>query len=171
LTEFEAWGEGKLPYTPAGPPAGNLAFNLKGEGFPKASASFSDQYGGKPEKAIDGKINFLPNPMNRWTSYGSPNAVDWLEVDFGMEKEVRRVELHIYDDHGGVQAPAKYIVQTWSGREWKDVEAAKMTPETPIGGQANRVTFEARKTEKLRILFTNKGKARSGVTEIEIWGS
>jgi hypothetical protein len=171
LTELEAWGDGKLPYTPADPPAGNLAFNPKAEGFPKASASFSDRYGGTPDKAIDGKINFLPNPINRWTSYGSPNAVDWLEVDFGSEKEVGRVELHIYDDHGGVQAPDEYIIQTWSGTEWQEVESPNMVPATPVGGQANRVSFEHRKTTKLRILFTNKGKARSGVTEIEIWKS
>ena len=30
--------------------------------------------------------------MNRWTSYESPNATDWLEVDFGREREVGRVE-------------------------------------------------------------------------------
>jgi hypothetical protein len=171
LTEFEAWGDGKLPYTPAPPPPGNLACNPKNQGFPKATASFSDQYGGKAEKAIDGKIVFLPNPMNRWTSYGSPNQVDWLQIDFGAEKEVGRVELYIYDDHGGVQPPEKYVVQTWNGSDWQDVDSPTLTPPTPMGGQPNRVTFKPRKTQKLRVLFTHKGNARSGVTEIEVWRS
>jgi hypothetical protein len=34
---------------------------------------------------------------------------------------------------------------------------------------ANTVTFTPVKTPKLRVVFTNKGKARSGVSEIEIW--
>ncbi|HEX8913619.1 MAG TPA: discoidin domain-containing protein, partial [Humisphaera sp.] len=78
LSEIEAWGDGTLPFTPAPPPAGNLAFNPKAEGFPKATASFSDRFGGQPPRAIDGKIVYLPTPMNRWTSYGSPNETDWL---------------------------------------------------------------------------------------------
>jgi hypothetical protein len=109
--------------------------------------------------------------MNRWTSYGSPNQVDWLQIDFGAEKEVGRVELYIYDDHGGVQPPEKYVVQTWNGSDWQDVDSPTLTPPTPMGGQPNRVTFKPRKTQKLRVLFTHKGNARSGVTEIEVWRS
>ena len=169
LTEIEAWGDGSRPIRPAPPPAGNLAYNPKGEGFPKATASFSDLFGGTPDKAIDGKIIFLPTPMNRWTSYGSPNATDWLEVDFGAEKEVGRVGLHIYDDRGGVQPPQRYVVQAWVGGEWRDVEGQAVEPEAPTGGMANTVTFKPVKTSKIRVVFTHKGKARSGVTEIEAW--
>ena len=169
LTELEAWGEGTLPYTPAPPPAGNLAFNPKGEGFPKATASHSDRFGGTPEKAIDGKVIFLPTPMNRWTSYGSASATDWLDVDFGQEKQVSRLELHIYDDRGGVQPPEKYVVQAWTGGEWRDVENQVNKPAVPTGGMANTVTFKPVKTAKVRVVFTHKGKARSGVTEIEAW--
>ena len=56
-------------------------------------------------------MNFLPSPLNRWTSYESPNESDWLEIDFGAEKTFSRVELAIYDDRGGVQAPARYDVE------------------------------------------------------------
>lgn len=169
LTEIEAWGDGTLPFTPAPPPEGNLAYNPKREGFPKATASFSDHFGGTPEKAIDGKIIFLPTPMNRWTSYGSPNASDWLEIDFGQEKQVGRVVLHIYDDRGGVQPPEKYAVQTWQAGDWKDVENATANPATPTGGMANTITFKPVSASKIRVVFTNKGKARSGVTELEAW--
>ena len=48
MTELEAWGPGTRPYVPARPPAGNLAFNPNPkEGYPKASASFSDRFGGR----------------------------------------------------------------------------------------------------------------------------
>jgi hypothetical protein len=169
LTEMEVWGDGDVAYQAAPPPAGNLALNVKGEGFPKATASFSDQYGGRPEKAIDGKIVFLPTPMNRWTSYGSPNATDWLEVDFGAAKEIGRVVLHLYDDRGGVQPPEKYQVQYWITGEWKDVANAASEPREPTGGMANTVSFAKVTTTRFRIVFTNKGKARSGVTEVEAW--
>jgi hypothetical protein len=170
LTEFEAWGDAKAgQYTPAPPPAGNLAFNPKTEGFPKASASFSDRFGGTPDKAIDGRINFQPNPMNRWTSYGSPNKTDWLEVDFGAEKEIGRAELYIYDDRGGVQAPEKYAIQYWADGHWHDAQAQTAEPAVPTGGMDNTVTFKSVKTSKMRVIFTNKGNARSGVTEMEVW--
>ena len=169
LTEIEAWGPGTLPNTPAQPPAGNIALNQKGEGFPKASASFHDVFGGVPKSAIDGKTVYLPTPMNRWTSYGSPNETDWLEVDFGSPKEAGRVDLAIYDDRGGVQPPTSYTVQYFGGAEWKDAANQTRTPTVPTGSTLNTVRFDKVTASKVRILFVNKGKARSGVTEIEIW--
>ena len=169
LTEIEAWGPGKRPYTPAPPPAGNVAFNATGQGYPKASASHSDRYGGVPSRAIDGRIIYQATPMNRWTSYGSPDASDWLEVDFGQEQQVGRAVLHLYDDRGGVQPPEDYTVQAWIGETWRDVEVTSRTPEQPTGSTANTVTFTPVTTGKVRIVFTHREPARSGVTELEIW--
>ena len=169
LTEFEVWGDGRRPYVAPPPPAGNVAYNPGGEGFPKASASFSDRFGGKPDKAIDGKVNFLPTPLNRWTSYESPNATDWLEVDFGKEVTTGRIELAIYDDGGGVRPPASYAVQYWDGEAWNEVERPKRTPEAPAGGQFNEVRFAPVTTTTLRIVFTHADKARSGVSEVFVW--
>jgi hypothetical protein len=42
-------------------------------------------------------------------------------------------------------------------------------PPIPTGGKANRVTFPAVKTSKIRVIFTHRGDSRSGVTEIEAW--
>lgn len=169
LTEIEAWGSGKLPFTPPPPPAGNLAFNAGSNDYPKATASYSDRFGGKPMSAIDGKIVFLPTPMNRWTSYESPNAVDWLDIDFGKSVAVGRVELHIYDDRGGVQAPTELKLQSFQEGEWKEIADQRAVPAKPVGGTMNTIRFPKLSTTQLRILFTNNGKARSGVTEVEVW--
>ncbi len=169
LTELEVWGPGKRPYTPPSPPSGNLAANTTGKGFPKATASHHDIYGGIPSKAIDGKIIHRPNPVNRWTSYGSPNETDWFEIDLGTKKEVGRVVLHIYDDHGGVQPPEKMRVETWTGTGWLEAKQQVAQPKIPSGGRANTITFTQVKTDKIRVVFTHKGKARSGATEVEIW--
>ncbi|MDX1930503.1 MAG: discoidin domain-containing protein [Pirellulaceae bacterium] len=169
LTEVEAWGSGTLPHIPAPPPAGNLAFNSGSNEFPKATASYSDRFGGKPMSAIDGKIIYLPTPMNRWTSYESPNAVDWLDIDFGKDLAIGRVELHVYDDRGGVQAPTEIKLQSFEAGQWKDIAEQQATPVRPVGGTLNTIRFPKLTTPKLRILFTNKDKARSGVTEVEVW--
>src|SRR5262249_32194874 len=168
LTEFEAWGSPTTPYVPPPAPAGNLALNESGTGFPKASASFTSRFD-KVEMVNDGRIIFRPTPHNRWTSYESPNASDWLEIDFGEKKEVGRVELYVYDDGGGVQAPEKYVVQFWDGSAWKDVPEPKKSTEKPFGGERNTVRFPRIETSKVRVVFTHRGKARSGLTEIEMW--
>jgi hypothetical protein len=168
LTEFEVWGESGLPVSAPPLPKGNLAYNPGGKPFPKATASYTSRFD-KVAWANDGVISFAPTPHNRWTSYESPNKTDWLMIDFGAEKEVGRGELALYDDGGGVQAPERYIVQYWTGKEWADVSAARRTPEKPVGGQSNEVRFDRVKTSKVRVVFTHRGKARSGVSEILVW--
>ena len=168
LTEFEAWGDAKGPVEPAPAPPGNLAFNPGGKPFPKASASFTSRFD-KVEMANDGKVSFAPSPVNRWTSYESPNASDWLEIDFGKPQKVGRVELAIYDDRGGVQAPTSYSVQVWNGDAWQDVRDQRKTPEIPAGGQFNEVHFAPVQISRLRVVFVHRGKARSGVSEILVW--
>jgi hypothetical protein len=168
LTEFETWGDAKLPVEPAPMPAANLAFNPGDKPFPKASASFTSRFD-KVSAANDGVVNFSPEPHNRWTSYESPNPTDWLQIDFGQERKVARVELAIYDDRGGVQPPADYTVQLWTGTEWRDAAGQKKDPPRPTGGQFNEVRFEPAATTRLRVLFSHAGKARSGVSEVLVW--
>ena len=169
LSEFEAWGASERPVAAAPPPAGNIAYNPGDKPFPKASASYSDRFGGRPHLAIDGRTNFLPSPTNRWTSYESPGKTDWLQIDFGAAKAFSRVELAIYDDGGGVQPPTRYDVQYWDSEVWRDVDSAKKTPEKPTGGRFNEARFTPVKASKMRIVFTHAGKARSGVSEVMVW--
>jgi hypothetical protein len=167
LTEFEAWGDATLPVPAAPPPPGNLAVNATGRGYPKASASHTSRFD-RVEMANDGVYSLRPTPHNRWTAYESPNATDWLAIDFGQAKTVGRVVLHLYDDRGGVQPPASYTVQLWDGTAWQDIPGQMKVPATPAGG-VNTVTFAPVATAKLRIVFTHRGKSRSGLTEVEVW--
>ena len=169
LSEIEAWGALVGAFQMAPPPVGNFALNMRGEGFPKATASFHDVFGGVPRLANDGRTVYRPNPVNRWTSYGSTNAKDWLEVDFGEPRELGRVELCLYDDRGGVQPPASYTVETWTGSEWREVPGQVKTPSRPVGSAINTVTFPKQTTKKFRVVFTHKDKSRSGLTELQAW--
>lgn len=169
LTEVEVWGDALLPLAPVPPPAGNLAFNDGSKPFPKATASHHDRFGGVPHSAIDGITNFLPTPMNRWTSYESKSDTDWLEIDFGKAVEFRRIELAIYDDRGGVQKPKSYEFEIWNGQKWQTISNVEKQPMQPAGSQWNSATFASQNTTKLRILFHNNGAARGGVTEVMVW--
>ena len=169
LTELEVWGKAKLPLERMPHPPGNLAYNDGTKEYPVATASHHDRFGGVPRSAIDGITNFLPTPTNRWTSYESPNEKDWLEIDFGTPTEFRRVDLAIYDDRGGVQTPTDYAIQTWQQSSWTPVESIVRSPQQPTGNQWNTASFTPVNSSKVRILFTNQGKARSGVTEVMIW--
>src|SRR5438105_15365518 len=137
---MEAWGPATLPVIMTVAPGNDLALNPGDRTFPKASASFTSRFD-RLNMVNDGVINFNATPHNRWTTFGSPNASDWLEIDFGEPKEVGRIELAVYDDMGGVQAPARYDVQYWDGGAWKDAAGQQKTPEEPVGGQFNEVRF------------------------------
>ena len=92
-----------------------------------------------------------------------------MEIDFGQEKEVGRVELAIFDDRGGVKAPENYHVQVWDGKEWRDAARQIKSPARPVGGRFNEVKFERARTSKIRVVFTHTAKARSGISEIMVW--
>lgn len=169
LTELEVWGKAKLPLDKLPHPAGNLAYNDGTKQFPIAIASYHDRFGGVPRSAIDGITNFSPSPTNRWTSYESPNEKDWLEIDFGKPTEFRRIELAIYDDRGGVQTPTNYEILAWQQDAWKPVDGFNCSPQQPTGNQWNSARFNPVSASKVRIVFTNQGKARSGVTEVMVW--
>ncbi len=169
LTEIEGWGTSSHPYEIAPPPAGNLAYRAVGKEFPKASASHSDRFGGTAEKANDGKTVFNPNPVNRWTSYESQQDEDWLEIDLGAVQQFNRLELAIYDDRGGVQAPESYRVEVWKDEKWEGVDKPVFRPEKPAGSQWNEVVFQSVQSSKVRLVFRHKLPAKSGVSEVMLW--
>jgi len=172
LSEVELWGEAILPLEPAPPPAGNFAFNPGGEGapeFPQARASHTSRYD-RVERAIDGIVSYHTNPNNRWTAYESPNATDWLEVDFGEPKTFSRLELALFDDRGGVQVPERFHVEILTEGGWKRVEKEVHAPEQPLGNALNEIRFKPVTARLMRVVFTHRRAARSGVSEIFVWG-
>jgi hypothetical protein len=168
LSEFEAWGTGRLPLEQPASPKGNLALNESGQGVPKATASFTSRFDNVAE-INDGKIQFLANPRNRWTAYESKDKTDWIEIDFGAEKTVARATLYFYDDNGGVRPPADYTVEYWQDQSFHPCENQKKDPARPAGSAPNETTFTPVKTGKIRVTFTHAGASRTGLTELELW--
>ncbi|MGH7522994.1 MAG: MGH1-like glycoside hydrolase domain-containing protein, partial [Gemmatimonadales bacterium] len=165
LSEIETWG----PATPViasrrdSQPT-DLAWGAR------ASASFTSKYDSVSE-INDMVVAFSRYSRNRWTAFGSPNASDWVELDFPAPRQVRSIELYLWGDGGGVKAPKSYHVQTWAGAVWKDANILSQVPEHPLVSSVNTVRIEPVMTTRLRVVFDHDLPAAAGLAEIRIFGS
>ena len=80
------------------------------------------------------------------------------------------VELYFFEDGERFRAPASYRVQMQTGNGWKDVEGERM-PEKPLAGGVNRISFPARSTTGLRVVFQKPvGTAKFRLIELKAFG-
>jgi len=152
----------------------NYAANVKRQGYPKPSASFTHA-SASLWQAIDGRIFYDYIPSNRWFNFESKNDDDWFAVDFGRAKTVNSVSIYIYDDvitkEGKTECPTKMNVQYHDSNVWKDAQNQVFSPPQCAGNDINKITFNAVKTQQIRVVFT-RNKAKDyyvGITEFEVW--
>ena len=169
LTEIEAWSRVMPARGEALAAPRDLAYNATGEGFPRASASFTGQ-SDTVRQAVDAQVAFTHYSRNRWTSYGSPNASDWLQVDFGEPRLVATVDLYLWGDERGVKAPRAIRVQHWDGSRWTDADVVNRQPERPATWALNRIRLRPVRSSRIRVIFDHDLPAASGVTELMVWG-
>ena len=167
LTEIEAWGRATLPLPESTMRSRNLALLVPGTGSPRVSASFTSRYDRLAE-VHDGRIAFTAASRNRWTSYGSTNAADWVEVDFGRPETVDELELYLWGDGRGVKAPRNYGVQYWDGRAWTWATVRSRLPAEPQVSAVNTIRIAPVTTTNLRVALANDLPAYSGITELVI---
>ena len=162
LTEIEAWGHADLPLAPPTEEVDNMARDGA-----LVSASFTSPYDDVAQ-LNDGRIAFTRYSRNRWTAYGSPNASDWVEVDFVAPRRVARIDLYLWGDGGGVQAPRDYRVEYLHGTRWvRAVETNRFPAEAETWAR-NTVMIDPVETQAIRVVFEHAPPAFSGVTEIEV---
>ena len=118
---------------------------------------------------MDGHLSFTYYSRNRWTSWESPNAEDWLELDLGRTRRLGSVELYLYGDGRAVAAPAAYRVETLQDDVWVVASEVARNPESPTAWALNRVELEPVEARRLRIVLTHDGTMRSGLTELRIF--
>ncbi len=162
LTEIEAWGHADLPLAPPTEEVENLARDGA-----LASASFTAPYDDVAQ-LNDGRVAFTRYSRNRWTAYGSPNASDWVEVEFLASRRVARIDLYLWGDGGGVQAPRNYRVEYRDGTRWLRAVETDRLPAAPETWARNTVTIDPVETQAIRVVFEHALPAFSGVTEIEV---
>jgi hypothetical protein len=161
LSEVEAWGPMREEGVATAPiwPVGTNAALTKGATFEASYTSQWDQI----RSIFDGSHL----PASRWTTFDSPNATDWVQVDWKDNKTIHEARLYFYDDKGGVQLPSAYHVEYWDGQQWKVVSKTQQLPATAVQG-LNMVQFKPVQTQKMRLVVTHKGnKAYTGLYELE----
>jgi len=171
ITELEAWSETQPPLDEPADAGKNLAYNPDTTGYPRVRASYT--HDGDPIS----KVNDMKTPMlsahreNRWTAYDSPNEEDWVEVEFGAKETVRRLDLYLWADGRGVEAPASYTVEYWTGSRWASASVRERRPSTPDAMALNTVQIERVETKKVRVVFEHAQPKYSGLAELMVWGT
>ena len=135
----------------------------------KASASFTSKYDSVSE-INDMVIAFSRYSRNRWTAFGSPNASDWIQLDFPAKHTVETVELYLWADGGGVKAPKSYTIQSWNGTAWTDANVISQVPEQPLASSVNTIHIRRVTTDRIRVVFQHELPAATGVTELKVFG-
>ncbi|MDX8033336.1 discoidin domain-containing protein [Lentzea sp. BCCO 10_0856] len=146
--------------------------NVSRTGYPTARASYSYS-ADPPTKAIDGQDFHLDVPGTRWTSYGSPNAADWLEVDLGAPAPISDLRVTFYDDGGGVRVPTTFDLRYRApDGQWRDIPGQQRTPAQPVARQVNRVLVQpALTTDRVRILPRRGDGGAVGITAFSSYRS
>jgi hypothetical protein len=162
LTEIEAWARAALPLAAPTAASGNLAY------AGRASASFTGARD-RVEEVHDMRVAFTRYSRNRWTSHGSPNARDWVEIDLGAPATVGYVELYLFGDGRGVAAPRGYVVQWWDGARWADARERSRLPARPTASAVNAVWIEPVRTSRVRVVLEHDRPSASGITELTLW--
>lgn len=146
----------------------NLAYRATAAAFPKATASHT--FADDDVNRLNDGICFSYDAPNRWTSLSSANPTDWIELEFEHDVSFSRVELAIYkQEREGVESPERFQIEIWDGTNWREIPKQQRNPIQPTGNQWNAARFEKVTARKLRVVFTHRGQARSGLTEIAVW--
>lgn len=157
--------------TPAISSSVNIAAN--GQQFPQLTKAFASYTFTVDDAArvIDGIVWRTGIPENtRWTSYNSPNAQDYLGVNFQRSQSVSDVRLFFYDDGGGVRIPSSYDLQYWTGSTWVTVPNQQRSPQATTSNVETKITFPAITTSQLRVVAPNPGGGTGwGLSEFEVW--
>ncbi|ODM95227.1 Beta-L-arabinobiosidase [Orchesella cincta] len=154
----------------------NYAANLNGFDYPMPDASFTSIHA-TVWQAVDGRVIYDHIPSNRWTSFDSPNDVDWFSVDFGpgRVKTIDQVTIHVYSDAAlgnDVDCPERVTIEVLSASgSWEQAQNQSSTPSVCVPSDILTIHFDPVKTQKVRISFHRNVQENlwAGMTEVEIW--
>ncbi|MGA1494238.1 MAG: hypothetical protein ACO37D_02475, partial [Rhodothermales bacterium] len=172
LVEMEVWTPAGVAVAVADARPTNLAINIDGNAYPRMSASF-------PENADvsvlqDGQFGLTTYQSNRWIARDSPNATDWIQVDFDQPTMVSEAEIYLWGNSpwylarvdSTVTDPQALSVEALIDDTWQPVRGLSAFPDKPMAMARNILRFDPIETSALRILVTHAQSAASGATEI-----
>lgn len=177
LVPYYAWnnrGVGSmavwLPDNEATLRAGALVVDDNARRFVSAMATHTFE-GDRVEAMIDGRLprNSFDTSIPRWTSWPRRGELQTLEFELASPLEVRTVEVYWYDDHGGVQVPARWELDANQNGSWRpfplyNTDAYGVEPD-----QFNVVHPAAPlRVERLRMRVWPRADAAAGVLELVV---
>lgn len=169
LTEIEAWGYTDLPLELPIAEIRNLAYNEDNEQFPIVTASYTyerDRVGAVTD--MQGLI--LYNHSSLWTARESPNKEDWIEINFGPRKWIKKIDVLFWGHGNRVGAPKNYHIEFRQDSEWKKAPISQKKPEQPMSMAMNSVILgKPVHTRKIRIVLEHDLPIHTGVSEIMVW--
>jgi hypothetical protein len=169
LSEFESWAHATPPFSPATATSANLAFNADSMSFPRLTASFTSRFD-KLRQANDGQVAYTRYSRNRWSAYGTTSTRDWIELDVGEPKRMRRFELHFVADGRGLVAPRSFTIERWDGSTWVPVPITRRDPAQPLAWAMNTAWTESFETSRVRVIFEHATPGATAVSELLVYG-
>lgn len=155
----------------------NHAAGASRTGYPKASASFSqEKWGASLEYAFDGDSTASGN--KGWNTYRQaddemnnpkPEEGDWVSLEFDEAKTAQSLVLHIFSDGGNTIPPADVKLMYQSGGEWLEADY-QQKPDTFSSGK-NTITFSEIKSDKFKVVFKAQNGKCISMNEIELINS
>ena len=126
---------------------------------------------GDPAGAVDGTT--VNEPF--WGTAGSSSDTDSVTVDLGAARRIDDVRVHFYKTSTtatvqGYAPPAQFTVEYDNGRGWAAVPGQSRVPAYPRGN-LNQVRFKAVTASRLRITVEHTPGFRTGIKEIQAYGT
>jgi hypothetical protein len=146
----------------------NYALNIARKGYPVPSASINAVPDTSLYQAVDGRIWYFPEVLNRWSSLGSTSTSDWLAIDFGQSREISSVKIYPFADGENFAAPDSYTVEYQNGSQWLPVRTKEIIPDKPVGNTVNTIVFDKVTATRIRINFKHESKSVA-ISEVECY--
>jgi hypothetical protein len=133
-----------------------------------AAVSSSYAYGEDgPAQAFDGMVEYGPGGRrDRWASFGSGNAEDWISWRFDAPRQLGRVVVQYYTDDLETLPPESVRVEYQDASGWRSVEGMQQVPPQPRAGVPNDLRFTPVRASEFRLVVVHQRNRSSAITEI-----
>ncbi|NQV72980.1 discoidin domain-containing protein [bacterium] len=175
LAEIEVWTPAGAEVQPATAVPANLAVNTDGSDYPRISGSYPADFDWRVLN--DGIEGLMTYQFNRWIPYNTPNAEDWVQVEFEEPTSVSQVNVFLFGRAlrylGRVDTlvvePRTLRVEALVDSEWTPVSGLTAFPVRPEVSARNVLTFDPIETTAVRVLFEHALPSISAATEVQVY--
>ncbi|MFE6074995.1 LamG-like jellyroll fold domain-containing protein [Paenibacillus sp. NPDC057886] len=156
------------PSPPVVEPPGPVNPNVAVEGTVTASyvspweslVGLNDEY--EPTSSADRGHPVYGN----WDTRGTEQ---WVQYDFDRPFSLSSSEVYWFDDQDGIDLPASFYVQYWTGTNW--VEVSNPSEYGVLPDQYNATSFDPVTTTKIRLTMKAKEATSTGIQQWKVIGT